>query len=122
MYESDGPAFHDHSGRWFRSDNHTPVEPHQAAALFLWSYKPIPVALTPVVREFLDGTGDLSRKPPESRERAPRRPAPHEVHAFELHRTKQFIKSEIAERVRRKYQMACNQGQVSKWIKKVRMG
>jgi hypothetical protein len=120
MYESDGPAYHDPSGRWFSSGDHAELKPHQAAALFMWYNKPVPAALVPVVREVLDGTGDLARKPPESRERAPRQVAPHEEYAFKLHRTKQFSQSEIAEKVRSKYQKACTQGQVSKWIKKVR--
>jgi hypothetical protein len=120
MYDLNAPAYHDPSGRWFRSSDDARLEPHQAAALFIWDYKPVPIALAAVVREFLDGTEESSRKPPESRQRAPRRPAPHEVCAFTLHRTNQFSQTEIAEMVSSKYQMACTQGQVSKWIRKVR--
>jgi len=118
MYEFDDPAFYDHSGRWFSRGDHAELEPHEAAALFMWEYRPIPAALAPVVREMLDGTGELSRKPPESRQRAPRRLAPHEEYAFKMYRTKQFSQSEIAEMVRREHRMPCTQGQISKWCKK----
>jgi hypothetical protein len=120
LMEIDEPAFHDPSGRWFSRDYPCQLDPHQAAAVFMWHYRPLPAALVQVVRELLDGTGDLARRPPESRQRAPRRPAPHEAYAHEMYLTNQYTQTEIADIVTLRYQRSCNQGQVSKWIKKVR--